>query len=398
MSALSDPHTHRTCIRTARKGSYRIRNVVSSAGVICFFDCTHHRWRTTTGPARRRAQRERAVPHVVRRRTHSPTAVSERARSPSPSCSIRSFSSFGSVDSIDSIGTWGSPSTFLGSQEKFFNFPGTPPPSPTHAGNKNQLGTQGPLPPLQLPQPAVATGPLRRAIDPRPQPDRRTEQAVRFAKQRIALQTRHPSAGLQRPLLHRAFHLTEQRPIYDEQQRPGSSSNPIQVSLDSIIHTGHAGDAGTTGTTSIIDYWTAGGSTGTTGGTDNTNGTAVSSGCNTGTAVSSGYNTGTAVSSGYNTGTAVSSGYNTGTAVSYNSTGGPNYRNTDDLNLDEALEAARKRSRRYYKQAYHLRGVVKRQRLANKEKEEQLEFEKKKCSVLAQHLSLVIDKVTASAV
>ena len=67
VSALPDPHTHRTCIRTARKGSYRIRNVVSSAGVICFFDCTHHRWRTTTGPARRRAQRERAVPHVVRR-------------------------------------------------------------------------------------------------------------------------------------------------------------------------------------------------------------------------------------------------------------------------------------------------------------------------------------------
>ena len=60
-------HTARTCIRTARKGSYRIRNVVSSAGVFCFFDCTHHRWRTTTGPARRRAQRERAVPHVVRR-------------------------------------------------------------------------------------------------------------------------------------------------------------------------------------------------------------------------------------------------------------------------------------------------------------------------------------------
>ena len=26
VSALSDPHTHRTCTRTARKGSYRIRN------------------------------------------------------------------------------------------------------------------------------------------------------------------------------------------------------------------------------------------------------------------------------------------------------------------------------------------------------------------------------------
>lgn len=53
---------------------------------------------------------------------------------------------------------------------------------------------------------------------------------------------------------------------------------------------------------------------------------------------------------------------------------------------------------------------MKRQRIENKEKDELLEFEQKKCAVLAQHLSLwsevrgpfvndsLIDPITASAV